>query len=230
MQGGRTFDNYFGTYPGADGLPAGTCQPRADRPAGAAASGRSRCTASSRHRWARTDDHRNQYNGGKMDGFVAAYQRQGRNGTAAMGYYDHRRWPSTGRSPSNYVLFDHFFSSTQYGIRNNRSYWVSAAPAPGGTARVPAGGYGKQQTIFDRLQAAGVSWKFYVQGLQPGQTYQGASPTKPETQTARVPLLDYARFIHDPALAGTSSTWTSTPGTWPPGRCPRSRTWRLVRR
>jgi len=26
MQGGRTFDNYFGTYPGADGFPAGTCQ------------------------------------------------------------------------------------------------------------------------------------------------------------------------------------------------------------
>src|SRR2546427_1838687 len=28
MQGGRTFDNYFGTYPGADGLSAGACQLR----------------------------------------------------------------------------------------------------------------------------------------------------------------------------------------------------------
>src|SRR6266516_5371784 len=28
MQGGRTFDNYFGTYPGADGLSAGTCKIR----------------------------------------------------------------------------------------------------------------------------------------------------------------------------------------------------------
>src|SRR5450631_3762304 len=33
MQGGRTFDNYFGSYPGADGPPPGTCQPRtAGRP------------------------------------------------------------------------------------------------------------------------------------------------------------------------------------------------------
>src|SRR5439155_264763 len=28
MQSGRTFDNYFGTYPGADGLSAGACQLR----------------------------------------------------------------------------------------------------------------------------------------------------------------------------------------------------------
>src|SRR5882724_13477620 len=26
MQGDRTFDNYFGTYPGADGIPDKTCQ------------------------------------------------------------------------------------------------------------------------------------------------------------------------------------------------------------
>ena len=31
MQGGRTFDNYFGTYPGADGLQAGDL-PAAGRP------------------------------------------------------------------------------------------------------------------------------------------------------------------------------------------------------
>src|SRR5947208_15915567 len=27
MQENRTFDSYFGTYPGADGLPAGVCVP-----------------------------------------------------------------------------------------------------------------------------------------------------------------------------------------------------------
>ena len=27
MQENHTFDNYFGTYPGADGIPAGTCIP-----------------------------------------------------------------------------------------------------------------------------------------------------------------------------------------------------------
>ena len=53
MQGGRTFDNYFGTYPGADGPPPGTCQPRAQ-------DGRRwlrqavPLLGNSRHRWART--------------------------------------------------------------------------------------------------------------------------------------------------------------------------------
>jgi len=27
MQGDRTFDNYFGTFPGADGIPSGACMP-----------------------------------------------------------------------------------------------------------------------------------------------------------------------------------------------------------
>ena len=136
-----------------------------------------------------------------MDGFVAAYQRQGRDGATAMGHYDGRTLAFYWKVASDYVLFDHFFSSNQYGIRNNRSYWVSAVPAPGGTGRIPPGGYGDQLTIFDRLQAAGVSWKFYVQDYNRTQTYQSASPANPETQTSRVPLVDFYRFTHDPALA-----------------------------
>ena len=31
MQENHSFDNYFGTYPGADGLPAGTCLPKSFR-------------------------------------------------------------------------------------------------------------------------------------------------------------------------------------------------------
>ena len=34
MQENHSFDNYFGTYPGADGIPAGVCMPvRPDKPA-----------------------------------------------------------------------------------------------------------------------------------------------------------------------------------------------------
>ena len=202
MQGGRTFDNYFGSYPGADGPPPGTCQPRAEGRPGAGCVrpfpllgkqppplGASRTIIA------------NQYHGGKMNGFVSAYQRQARNGTTVMGYYDRRQLPFYWNAAGSYVLFDHFFSSTRYGIRDNRSYWVSAATAPGGRGGVPDKGYGKQPTIFDRLQAAGVSWKFYVQGYNPRQTYRSASPANPETQTSRVPLVDYSRFTQNPALA-----------------------------
>jgi len=202
MQGGRAFDNYFGTYPGADGLSAGTCQLRVTgKPADGCVKpfllGGGHLPSLS----ANNTIIANQYNGGKMDGFVAAYQRQGRDGATAMGHYDGRTLAFYWKVASDYVLFDHFFSSNQYGIRNNRSYWVSAVPAPGAAGRIPPGGYGDQLTIFDRLQAAGVSWKFYVQGYNRTQTYQTASPANPETQTSRVPLVDFYRFTHDPALA-----------------------------
>ena len=202
MQAGRTFDNYFGTYPGADGLSAGTCQLRVTgKPAGGCVKPFLLDGAQRAPLGANNTIIANQYDAGKMDGFVASYQQQGRDGATAMGYYDDRALPFYWKVASDYVLFDHFFSSDQYGIRNNRSYWVSALPAPGGTGRIPAGGYGNQLTIFDRLQAAGVSWKFYVQGYNRTQTYQSASPANPETQTARVPLVDFRRFTHDQALA-----------------------------
>ncbi len=203
MQGGRTFDNYFGTYPGADGLSAGTCQLRVTgKPAGGCVKPFLLDSAQRAPLGANNTIIANQYDAGKMDGFVAAYQQQGRDGAAAMGYYDDQALPLYWKVASDYVLFDHFFSSDKYGIRNNRSYWVSALPAPGGTGRIPAGGYGNQLTIFDRLQAANVSWKFYVQGYNRTQTYRSASPVNPETQTARVPLVDFSRFTHDPALSG----------------------------
>ena len=139
MQGGRTFDNYFGTYPGADGPPAGTCQLQiAGQPKHGCVQpfpligkqppplGASRTTVFA------------QYHHGQMNGFVSAYQRQGRNGSPVMGYYDHRRLPFYWNAARSYVLFDHFFSSAMYGIRANRSYWVSAATAPGGRGAIPA--------------------------------------------------------------------------------------------
>lgn len=203
MQGGRTFDNYFGTYPGAAGLRAGTCQPvRTGDPGGKCVRpfllgdarqvplGASRTVIAS------------QWDDGKMDGFVAAYQRQGRTGAEAMGHYDATALPFYWAAARNYVLFDHFFSSAQYGIRDNRSYWVAARPAPRGSGRpVPDDGYGAMQTIFDRLQAAHVSWKFYVQDYNRSQTYQSASPASPQTQTQRVPLVNFRRFTRNPALA-----------------------------
>ena len=201
MQGGRSFDNYFGTYPGADGLPPGVCQQVV---LGAPKNGcvrphplhgavppqlfvsRSIVTA--------------QYDGGRMDGFVAAYHGEGRDGAPAMGYYDARDLPFSWAAADRYVLFDRFFAAALHGIRLNRSYWVAAAPPPGDAERVPPGGYGNQPTIFDRLQAAGVSWKVYVQHYEPAETFRARSAADPDSQTARVPLLNYARFVDDPAL------------------------------
>jgi len=201
MQGDRTFDNYFSTYPGADGPPPGTCQPLV------LAKPKNGCIKPFPLHGRNVPplapgntvlDY--QYDGGKLDGFVAAYLRQGRDGTNAMGYYDRRDLPYYWAVADQFVLFDNFFASARHGIRTNRSFWVSAAPQPGGTDAVGADGYGDQVTIFDRLQAAGVSWKFYVEGYNPKETFRSRSASNPAAQTVRVPLLDYARFVDDPAL------------------------------
>ncbi len=191
LQGDRSFDNYFGTYPGADGVANAQCQRQAKpgpcvkpfplhgqslTPLGATASVVDK-----------------QYDGGKLDGFVSALQSVGRDGTKAMGYYDQRDLPAYWRAASEYVLFDRFFSATRDGVRSNRAYWVSATDAAtSGTSQPP--------TIFDRLQAAGVSWKFYVQNYHPVTAPPGGSQTASNTQDAAVPLLNYTRFTTDPAL------------------------------
>lgn len=199
MQGGRTFDNYFGTYPGADGLPHGTCQPRSahDPARGCVAPFALHGTVPPALSPTRTVLG-NQLDGGRMDGFVSAYTRQGRDGTPAMGHYDARDLPFSWAAARKGALFDRFFSTAPYGAATQRSYWVSGTRAPGGGDTVPAGGYGDRPTLFDRLQKAGVSWKFYVEGYRPRETWRTSGATQP----VRAPLLGYARFTDDPALRG----------------------------
>jgi phospholipase C len=204
MQSDRSFDNYFGSYPGVDGTPAGTCLPLVvDKPqagciAPFALNGRTVPSLDSNK--ALLDA---QFNNGKMDGFVAAYGNQARDGSTAMGYYDRRDLPYYWQLADDYVLFDKFSSSARDSTRTNRSYWVSGAGLPGGVAKVPPTGYGDAQvTVFDRLQAAGVSWKFYIEDYDAKQTFRAGSETGSTGQTVRAPLLNYARFVDNPALAG----------------------------
>jgi phospholipase C len=199
MQGGRTFDNYFGTFPGADGLPAGACQPRSaeHRDEGCVRPFALHGTVPPALSPTRSII-ANQLDQGRMDGFVSAYTRQGRDGSTAVGHYDGRDLPFSWAAAQHGALFDRFFSAAPYGAATERSYWVSGAPAPAGGDTVPTGGYGDRPTIFDRLQQAGVSWKFYVEGYRPGDTFRTAGSTQP----VRAPLLGYARFVDDPALHG----------------------------
>ncbi len=89
IQENRTFDNYFGTYPGADGIPPGTCLPKLPgsmncvkpfhMPAGQPA-------LDLAHDWEVVHA---AYNHGAMDGFVWA---EGSEFT--LGYYDDRDIPN----------------------------------------------------------------------------------------------------------------------------------------
>ena len=203
MQENHTFDNYFGTYPGADGLPSGTKMPV--DPKNPAAGyivpwhiGTTTITDLSHT----APTYLAQYDNGKMDGFVSAINGYNENGTIAMGYYDSSDIPYYWNLASNYVLFDHFFSSAKNGSSANHMYWVAATDPTVKKGQQLSTLLNNVPTIFDRLQAAGVSWKFYVENYNPQINFRNPSTqNNRESQVVWVPLLNFARFIDNKDLS-----------------------------
>jgi len=202
MQENHTFDNYFGTYPGAEGFPEGTCVPvnpfdpdNVDCvepfPIGNLPIedlDHSRST------------YRLQYNEGRMNGFIHALNIRNQDGSLAVGYYDDQDIPFYWNLADDYVLFDQFFSSASAGSFLNHVYWVTASPGMGEDKATPEG-LRDMPTIFDRLMEDGITWKFYIQKYDPNITYRSlveGSPRPPQVEW--VPLLNMDRYIDDPEL------------------------------
>lgn len=187
MQENRSFDSYFGTYPGAEGLPADVCLPD---PYGG------RCIPpyhdpspvnyDGPHGW---DDARTSINQGRMDGFLrAAYGsgakkgathpcqlpascEPGRDPREVMGWHDAREIPNYWNYAHLYVLQDHMFSSIASYTLPNRLYMLSGQ----------SGGHVSQaqarpvtfeiKAITDVLTEQGIPWKYYVTtGTRPDPT------------------------------------------------------------
>ncbi|HEY1332013.1 MAG TPA: alkaline phosphatase family protein [Actinomycetota bacterium] len=129
MQENRSFDSYFGTFPGADGIPRGAaepCLPDPDAGAGACLRpyhDRSPVDSGGPHR---AIDAIRDIDGGRMNGFVRqadgavagclqvfdAACRGLKGGIDVMGYHDAREIPNYWRWANDFVLQDHLFSST----------------------------------------------------------------------------------------------------------------------
>jgi phospholipase C len=149
MQENRSFDQYFGTYPGADGIPPGTCVP--DPRAPLTSLGLPQCvkpyhnTADTNYggphgvRAANAD-----IDGGRMDGFVAqAQQGSGCNNNPnnpncspctdqsqgqcndVMGYHDGGEIPNYWAYARNFVLQDHMFEPNASWSLPQHLYMVS---------------------------------------------------------------------------------------------------------
>jgi len=201
MQENHSYDNYFGTYPRGDGIPKGVCMPKdlARRSAG--------CVKPFALRNDPVQDlghnkivFRSQYNRGQMNGFVSTFDSQGLNGRLTMGHYDGRDIPFYWNIADQFVLFDRFFTSAAGGSVWNHMFWVSGTPGNGKLDEVPRAGFGKLPMIFDRLEEAGVSWKFYVQNYDPRITFRSRVSTDRGSQIVWVPPLDYARYLDNPKL------------------------------
>jgi phospholipase C len=201
MQANHSFDNYFGTYPGADGIPADTCLPiDPTGKDGACAKPFHLADQAIAPMGQSPAVHAEQYNDGKMNGFVSAFRHFGGVGKQPMGYYDDRDIPYYWNVADNYVLFDKLFSSAAGASVWNHMFWVSGGPGNPDADALPKTGLDAVPTIFDRLQAAGISWKFYVQNYRPEINYRTPGSGNAAAQLVRVPLLNFARFLDDPAL------------------------------
>jgi phospholipase C len=144
MQENRAFDEYFGTYPGADGIPmkdgvptvcvpdpvTGTCVKPYHDPHDLNEGGPHGAT-----------DAKADINGGKMDGFIRQ-QEQGRKQSCVnsvdpectikqgepdvMGYHDAREIPNYWKYANTYVLQDHMFEPVSSWSLPSHLFLVSA--------------------------------------------------------------------------------------------------------
>ena len=175
MQENRSFDSYFGTYPGADGIPKGVSIPD---PAGGQPlvpyHDTSPVNRGGPHAW---DNSAADVDGGKMDGFVAqSYQAKAAAGntnnpvTAAagnykdvMGYHDYHEIPNYWNYAHLYVLQDRLFESVASYSLPAHLYMLAAQ----------SGGYVDPKTqqkptsydfpeITELLGSGHITWNYYV--------------------------------------------------------------------
>lgn len=106
-------------------------------------------------------------NGGKMNNFMlttgSVPSTIDPDGTRAMGYYDETDLPYYYELATQFATSDRFFSSVLAPTIPNRMYMFTGTSF--GHIRpdsAPSGGW-TQKTIFDALDAAGISWRYYYQ-------------------------------------------------------------------
>jgi len=157
MQENHSFDNYFGTFPGADGLPPGLVVEGFapfHLPSAITRNLPHSATAA-----------QSAMNNGRMDRFVAV---EGSPDT--LGYYDWRDIPNYWAYAKRFALSDHFFSSFAGPTLPNHLFAV-AAQSTGvdrNLSRPPGAGFGFA-SLPDSLESAGISWKCYVGKKDPHQ-------------------------------------------------------------
>jgi phospholipase C len=215
MQENRSFDTYFGTYPGADGIPPGVCVPEHEGP----------CVQPFHNpndkNWGGPHGHRaavSDVNGGLMNGFLTtAYKPAAQctswsprctcptisDCTELVGYHDARELPNYWTYAKDFVLQDHMFESASAWSQPEHNFlvsgWAGWCPETNPDPFACAGSVIKASPTRNwtdltyLLHRAGVSWRYYV--------YEGPEPD----------------CINDEALTCETVIQTpQTPGSWNP--------------
>jgi len=200
VEEGHTFDNHFSTFPGADGADLSKVRIPVDpkSPAGQSLGLQPIGAAGAAQLSADYGAARLAFNGSQMNGFAAAQLRSGDSASAGLGYYTPQQVDAYWQLAGDYTLMDHFFSSAMGGSIDNHLYLVSGQTVPASDLK-KSGGY-NVPTIFDRIDAAGLSWHAYIRHYDPTLNYHrvGSYATfVPEV--VRVPMLNMPSIVDNPS-------------------------------
>ncbi len=158
MKENHGFDNYFGTFPGADGFPPGIAVP--DGSGGYVSPHWITGTSTPDPPHDRASEIQ-EYDGGLNDKFYIVANASGAGlGNAVMGYYNGTQLPGYWSLASEYVLADHYFAPMLGPSTPNRLYWV-AGQNGGVTSDLVLQGSLNFRTVFDQMETKGVTWKYY---------------------------------------------------------------------
>ena len=172
MQENRSADNYLGQL-SAEGQPSYETEPTTGNPNPLVPGqtivpfhATSLCeTSDLNHSW---NGLHQAYDNGAMDGFTAANDISSTNadptdptGSRTMGYYDQSDLPFYYSLYSTFATDDRYFASVMGPTYPNRFYALAATSFGHIQNDLPPAGGWPQTTIFDRLGAAGISWKIY---------------------------------------------------------------------
>jgi phospholipase C len=156
IQENHSFDNYFGTYHGANDLPANLKVPSTPggQPTISPFHFVTPLTHDLDHSWEAAHA---AMDTGKMDGFVSAEKS---NDT--MGYYDGTDIPNYWSYASHFELLDNFFSSLAGPSLPNHLYAVAgqSGGVENNMSEPPEGGFDFPETAQE-LQQAKITWKYY---------------------------------------------------------------------
>ena len=248
MQENRSFDHYYGVYPGVRGFddrsetvsvfaqssPGGRVLPfRLD-----IGTSQPMCAGSSDvpiHDWA--PQHQS-WNDGKMNAFVDVHSRRAYDGPAqgplVMGYFTREDLPFYYSLADAFTICDAYHCSVIGPTMPNRLYSLSATIDPMGKDGGPvvetpgfhnahdAVGSVRWETMFERLLDDGVSWKFYQEpgtSVGPGQSLSLSDGFNT--------LLYFEQYLEDPTselyqrARSSRSGPTSSPPTSPTTRSRR---------
>jgi phospholipase C len=154
--------------------------------------------------------YRTSYNHGRMDGFGIAQVTNGQDPKLAMGYYDAKFLPFYWHLASEFVLADNFFAPTMDSGLTNHQYLYTANSVDYQKNASFRGKIELNKTIFDEIQAAGYTWKVYVQDYNPALNYSNqdvsrnrylnlltAIPRFVDNKTLNSNIVDLVQYFRD---------------------------------